>query len=126
MIRTPLSKDAQVGLSCQGPSLRKNKLHKENVFTFQSLIIDFQKRTVTAEGKQLKLTPKEFELLETLITHPRQIFSRKILLDRIWGYDFLGDPRTVDTHLKSLRAKLGIYGNNLVTQRGVGYHAEFN
>ena len=82
--------------------------------------------TVTYHGQTLELPPKEFELLYFLAAHPNQVFTREQLLDRIWGYEFMGDTRTVDVHMKRVREKMpneDVW--NLKTVWGVGYKFEF-
>lgn len=79
--------------------------------------------TVTADGERVTLTLKEFELLSLLLRHPGQVFSRDQLLNRIWGYSFDGENRTVDVHIRTLRQKLGRCGDYIETVRGVGYKA---
>lgn len=81
---------------------------------------------VFVDGKELTLTHKEYELLHLFMTNPGQIFSRDQLLNRIWGYDFDGTTRTVDTHIKTLRQKLGSEGNHIVTLIRSGYKFEVN
>ncbi len=78
------------------------------------------------DGKEVQLTKKEFEILWLMANHPDQVFTRDHLLDKLWGMDYYGDTRTVDTHIKRLRAKLGDGGNNwqIATVRGVGYKFE--
>lgn len=78
------------------------------------------------DGKEVQLTKKEFEILWMMANHPDQVFTRDHLLDKLWGMDYYGDTRTVDTHIKRLRAKLGDGGNNwqIATVRGVGYKFE--
>lgn len=89
------------------------------------LVIDQEQREARLKGEKLDLTLKEYELLEWLATHPNQVFSREQLLDRLWGYDFVGDTRTVDVHICNLRRKLGdedkSSGIQIETVRGVGY-----
>ena len=91
---------------------------------FDGLILDANARTVDREGERLSLTPKEYELLYFLMQNPRHAFSREQLLSAVWGYDFYGDDRTVDTHIKMLREHLGEYRNYIVTVWGVGYKFE--
>ena len=74
--------------------------------------------------KQIELTLKEFELLRLFMEHPGIVFTRDILLNKIWESDFLGGTRTVDVHVGTLRTKLGIYGRLIKTIRGVGYKME--
>lgn len=79
---------------------------------------------VTAGGRPMDLTYKEFELLRFLAEHPGRVFSRATLLREVWGYDFYGGTRTVDVHVRRLRAKLGPEHEHLIeTVRGVGYRA---
>jgi len=88
------------------------------------LEIDPGTRLVKLADREVSLTPTEFELLLTLARHPRQVFSRDKLLSDVWGYDYYGDPRTVDTHVKNLREKLGAGGRLIATVWGVGYRFE--
>jgi two-component system response regulator ResD len=88
------------------------------------LLIDEASRTATLHGQPLTLTPKEFDLLLLLAAHPGQVFSRDRLLDAVWGYDFAGAPRTVDTHIKNLREKLGDASGLIQTVWGHGYRFE--
>lgn len=81
-------------------------------------------RTVYVNGLQIELTHKEFELLQLLISNQNQVFSRQQLLNRIWGFDFEGNTRTVDTHIKTLRKKLGTEGQHIVTLIRSGYKFE--
>lgn len=83
-------------------------------------VINTQERTVLQCGRPVELTPKEFDLLVWLVTHPRFVFTRDRLLDEIWGYDFAGDTRTVDMHIQRLRKKLHA-GDAIITVFGVGY-----
>lgn len=89
------------------------------------LVIDPEQKVARLKGETLDLTLKEYELLELLATHPNRVFSREQLLDRLWGYDFVGDTRTVDVHICNLRRKLGgedsTPGIRIETVRGVGY-----
>ena len=96
----------------------------QNVFTFGDLKIDYDARIVTISDERVELTPKEYELLTYLIKNENIAVTRETLLTKIWGYDFFGDDRTLDTHLKSLRKKIGVYGQNIITLRGVGYRFE--
>lgn len=88
------------------------------------LVIDPARRSVTWGGQEVALKPKEFELLAFLAAHPHQVFSREVLLDRVWGYDFAGGTRTVDVHVRWLRTKLEADPANpqvIATIYGVGY-----
>jgi DNA-binding response OmpR family regulator len=88
------------------------------------LLLDAGRHRVTLEGREIALKPKEFELLAFFMGHPGQVFGREQLLASVWGYDFAGDSRTVDTHVKTLREKLGDDAERprwIDTVRGVGY-----
>jgi DNA-binding response OmpR family regulator len=76
---------------------------------------------VTVDGGPLVLTPREFDLLDFLLSHPRQVFSRETILNRVWGYDFIGDTNVVEVHISALRQKLGPHRELIQTVRGVGY-----
>ena len=80
--------------------------------------------TVTVDGQEITLTHKEYALLQFFMVNPEQIFTREQLLNRIWGYDFVGTSRTVDTHIKTLRQKLGDEGKHIVTLIRSGYKFE--
>ncbi len=92
--------------------------------SFGGLVIEFNSRNVYVDGKVTSLTPKEYELLSYLVQNPNRVFSRDQLLNSVWGYDFLGDDRTVDTHVKMLRESLGEYRRYIVTVWGTGYKWE--
>ncbi|MGI8968096.1 MAG: response regulator transcription factor [Chloroflexota bacterium] len=85
------------------------------------LLLDVLGRTVTAAGEPVELTPKEFDLLHILAEQPGRAYSREYLLQRIWGDEYVGFDRTVDTHVVRLRRKLGPFGERIVTVWGVGY-----
>ena len=85
------------------------------------LIIDFNRRQVTLADEPVPLALKEYELLCYLVKNKTMVIERSQLLNQIWGYDFYGDDRTLDTHIKRLRQKLGQYGQHIITVRGVGY-----
>lgn len=91
---------------------------------FDGLSINMAGRIVTVDGEKIELTPKEYELLFYLVENKNIALSRDKLLSDIWGYDFFGDDRTIDTHIKNLRNSLGPYRDFIVTQRGVGYKFE--
>lgn len=92
---------------------------------FGGLEINIPARTVTVDGEKVDLTPKEYELLFYLVENKNIALSRDKLLSDIWGYDFFGDDRTIDTHIKNLRNSLGAYRDYIVTLRGVGYKFEY-
>ena len=91
---------------------------------FGGLSINIAARTVYVDGEKVELTPKEYDLLFYLIENRNIALSRDKLLQDIWGYDFFGDDRTIDTHIKNLRNNLGPYRDYIVTLRGVGYKFE--
>lgn len=95
------------------------------VMKFGGLEINIIARTVVVDGQKVELTPKEYELLFYLVENKNVALSRDKLLSDIWGYDFFGDDRTIDTHIKNLRNNLGPYRNYIVTLRGVGYKFEY-
>lgn len=95
-----------------------------DAFQVEGLRIDFLSRQVQVDGTVVKLTPREYELFQYLVRHPGQAFSREQLLSQVWGYDFYGDDRTVDTHIKMLRESLGAYKKYIVTVWGYGYKFE--
>jgi DNA-binding response OmpR family regulator len=104
--------------------LRKNQKTNKSEFKYKDFTINFNNRNVMIDQEFLNLTQKEYEILELLLAHKNIILDRTKMLDKIWGYDFYGDPRTVDTHIKTLRAKLGDYSNLIKTVRGAGYKFE--
>lgn len=88
---------------------------------YRELSLDLDAREVRLEGRTLELTAREFELLHTFLSAPGRVFTREMLLSKLWGYDFFGDERVVDSHIKNLRRKLG--RDYIETVRGVGYRA---
>ena len=92
---------------------------------FDGLEVNFSARTIKIDGKRVDLTPKEYDLLFYMIQNKNIALSRDSLLEDIWGYDFYGDDRTIDTHVKNLRNNLGPYRKFIVTLRGVGYKFEY-
>ena len=88
------------------------------------LQMDPESHTVSVDGSRVDLTRKEFELLKLFLRHPGRVYSRDQLLEKIWGTDYLGETRTVDVHIGTLRTKLGICGEYIRTVRGVGYRLE--
>lgn len=93
----------------------------EETFTTGTLTIDETRREVRISGSDIGLTPKEYELLVYFKVNRGIALSREKILSAVWGYDYFGDLRTVDTHIKKLRAKLGAYGTHIETVRGYGY-----
>lgn len=88
------------------------------------LVIDVGGRSVTVDGQKANLTPKEIDLLLYMVSHKNMAISRNQLLEEVWNYDYFGDDRTVDTHIKMLRHNLGPYRDHIVTVRGMGYKFE--
>ena len=89
-----------------------------------ALTLDPERHIVMADGARVELTLKEFELLRLLLLHPGVAFTREKLMERVWGTDYLGETRTVDMHVRTLRQKLGACGEMIETVRGVGYRLE--
>ena len=96
----------------------------ENVLKFGGLEINMSARNVRVDGQKAEMTPKEYDLLFYLVRNRNIALSREKILTEVWGYDFYGDDRTVDTHIKMLRNSLGDYRNYIVTLRGMGYKFE--
>lgn len=97
---------------------------KHDIFTAEGLAVDFTGRTVTVDGERADMSPKEYDLLFYLVKNRNIALEREKLITEVWGYDYYGDDRTLDTHIKLLRSSLGIYRKFLVTLRGVGYRFE--
>ena len=106
--------------------LRRGNSVPPTVATSTGLALDVVGRTVQANGQTIELTYTEFELLSYLMSNSGIALSRDKILDNVWRYDYYGDARTVDTHIKKLRSKLGDYGNRIKTIRGIGYKYEVN
>ncbi|RYD06341.1 hypothetical protein N752_05460 [Desulforamulus aquiferis] len=101
-----------------------NVMDQSGRINIGKLIIDQERFLVSYNGQKQDLTPKEFELLRYLAKHPGKVFTRDFLLEQIWGYDFTGDSRTVDVHIRHIRQKLEQIPNSpqfIETVRGVGY-----
>lgn len=112
------SSDPTLSGGISGESVRRD------IFTLEGLEIDFTARIVKVDGKVAELSPKEYELLFYLVRNRNIALSREKLICEVWGYDFFGDDRTLDTHIKLLRRSLGPYSKFIVTLRGVGYRFE--
>lgn len=95
-----------------------------SVMRFDGLVIDVAGRTVTVDGERVNLTPKEIDLLIYMVRNANIALSRQTLLEQVWNYDYFGDDRTVDAHIKMLRHNLGPYRDRIVTVRGMGYRFE--
>lgn len=103
---------------------RLNKAIKKDVREYGGLVIDYAARVVMIDGEKVELSPKEYDLLVYLSKNADIALTRDKILNNVWGYDFYGDDRTLDTHIKLLRSRLGQYRNHIVTLRGVGYRFE--
>jgi DNA-binding response OmpR family regulator len=102
--------------------LRRRTTLAERVLRFGELGLNRDTREVFLDGRPIRLTPREFELLEVFMLHPRQVMTREVLLDRVWGTDYLGDGNLIEVHVSALREKLGDQRRQLIrTVRGVGY-----
>ena len=100
-------------------------VNKENEsYSYKGINIDINAHVVTIDNEEVHLTNKEFDLLKYFLQNPNIVISRNTLLEKIWGYDFYGVERTVDTHIKMLRKNLGQYGTLIKTVRGEGYKFE--
>ncbi len=104
--------------------LERGSHHESKILKYGGLEIDVPGRTVTVDGERANLTPKEIDLLIYLAQHQNVALSRQKLLEEVWNYDYFGDDRTVDTHIKMLRHSLGKYRDHIVTVRGMGYKFE--
>ena len=104
--------------------LRRSAPHSSGVLTVGPIALDVVRHRVTVGGNEVTLTLKEFELLRLLLLHPGVAFTREKLMERVWGTDYLGETRTVDMHVRTLRQKLGACGEMIETVRGVGYRLE--
>ncbi|WP_102400596.1 response regulator [Haloimpatiens massiliensis] len=103
---------------------RVNLKESEKVYYFGNISVDFQKHLVLKNGYEIDLTLKEFELLQILIENAGKVMTREILLDKIWGYEYIGETRTVDVHIRHLRKKIEEDDKNpkyIQTIRGIGY-----
>lgn len=102
----------------------KRNVKEEDKYTYKGLVVDYKAHKVFINDLEAKLTPKEYELLTYFIQNKNVALNREQLLNKIWGYDFFGDDRTIDTHIKMLRNNLGEYRDLIVTVRGMGYRFE--
>lgn len=93
-------------------------------FVYKGLSVDFSARIVTIDDERVEMTPKEYDLFFFMVKNKGLALTREMLINKVWGYDFFGDDRTLDTHVKLLRKSLGPYANMVVTLRGVGYRFE--
>lgn len=108
-----------------GAVLKRSKGEAEkDIFTFEGLSVDFSGRIVTIDGERVDMTPKEYDLFFYMVKNKGLALTREKLISKVWGYDFFGDDRTLDTHIKLLRKSLKDYSRLIVTLRGVGYRFE--
>lgn len=105
--------------------ITKRKDVVNNIFEIEGVRLDDVAHDVYVDGKKIYLTPKEYELLKYFFDNKNIALSRENLLNHVWGFDFYGDDRTVDTHVKTLRKHLGKYKDLIVTVRGMGYKLEY-
>lgn len=99
---------------------------QSQTFVYENLVVDFSARIVTINGERIEMTPKEYELFFYMVRNKGLALTREKLISEVWGYDFFGDERTLDTHIKLLRKSLGEYSKCIVTLRGVGYRFDCN
>ena len=104
--------------------LRRINGEKKSVRDYDGIVIDDQGRTVTVDGKPVDLSLREYELLKYLLDNEKIALSRDKILNNVWNYDYYGDSRTIDSHIKKIRHKLGKKGKYIETIRGVGYKFE--
>lgn len=104
--------------------LRRTVKEQRHSWKIGNCVIDHDRREVWVGGNLVDFSPKEYELLIFFINHSNQAIGRQQILNGVWGYDYYGDPRTVDTHVKMVRAKLGDCGCGIKTVRGFGYRME--
>ncbi len=102
----------------------RNEKAPEETVAIDGLTVNFTARRVTVDGQELDLSPKEYDLLFYMVRNRGIALSREKLISDVWGYDFFGDDRTLDTHIKLLRRQLGRYADRITTLRGVGYRFE--
>jgi len=103
-------------------NLRKNqKAKKTDNLKIGALELQLEKRKFFLEGNDIKLTQKEFELLKMLAENAPAVVEREALLKTVWGYDYIGESRTVDIHIKNLKSKLGNFKDSILSERGIGY-----
>ncbi|MCR8744524.1 winged helix-turn-helix domain-containing protein [Romboutsia lituseburensis] len=95
--------------------------HKKNLLNYEDISIDTENKLMFINNENIELKPKEYDLIVLFVKNKGRLFERENLLDIVWGYDYLGDPRTLDTHINRLRNKLGEKAYLLKTIRGFGY-----
>ena len=104
--------------------LNRSKVKKENKTDYSGIIVDYDGRTVTIDGKDVEMSLREYELLTYLLENEDIALSREKILNNVWNYDYYGDSRTIDSHIKKIRHKLGKKGKYIKTIRGIGYKFE--
>ena len=104
--------------------LKRTKGNKKQVRDYNGIVIDEAGRTVTVDGKPIELSLREYELLKYLLDNEKVALSRDKILNNVWNYDYYGDSRTIDSHIKKIRHKLGKKGKYIETIRGIGYKFE--
>lgn len=100
---------------------KRYKKDEVEEFNYLGIKVDFKGRVLYIDNKEVAITPKEFDLLKFFIENPNTAITREQILNKVWGYDYFGDDRTIDTHIKILRNKLGNYRDSIVTVRSIGY-----
>ena len=101
--------------------LNRSKAKKENKTDYSGIVVDYDGRTVSVDGKDVEMSLREYELLTYLLENESIALSREKILNNVWNYDYYGDSRTIDSHIKKIRHKLGKKGKYIKTIRGVGY-----
>jgi len=101
--------------------LNRTKIKKENKTDYSGIVVDYDGRTVMVDGKDIEMSLREYELLTYLLENESIALSREKILNNVWNYDYYGDSRTIDSHIKKIRHKLGKKGKYIQTIRGIGY-----
>lgn len=104
--------------------LKRTKPEEKELKSYDGIVIDNEGRTVKVDGKQIELSFREYELLKYLLDNENIALSRDKILNTVWNYDYYGDSRTIDSHIKKIRHKLGKKGKHIQTIRGIGYKFE--
>ena len=104
--------------------LKRTNNQEKELKDFGGIVIDSDGRTVTVDGKQIEMSLREYELLKYLVDNANIALSRDKILNNVWNYDYYGDSRTIDSHIKKIRHKLGKKGRYIQTIRGIGYKFE--
>lgn len=108
-----------------GAILKRTKLEaSKDIFTYKGLEVNFTSRTVSIDNERIDMSPKEYDLFFYLVRNKDIALTREQLISDVWGFDFYGDDRTLDTHIKLLRKRLKEYSSTIITLRGVGYRFE--